>query len=87
MEPSQKSPSRKKFLLWGAAALCSATVLKFIPGTKKKNNNTVRMLTQDGKLVEIDKELLKASGKKLLAPGEKITEAELKQWVKNKTIQ
>ena len=45
------------------------------------------MLTQDGKLVEIDKELLVSSGKKLLAPGEKITEAELKQWVKNKTIQ
>lgn len=33
------------------------------------------MLTQDGKLVEIDKKLLVSSGKK-------ISDAELKKWVK-----
>ncbi len=33
------------------------------------------MLTQDGKLVEIDKKLL-------VSPGKKITDKELQQWVK-----
>ena len=78
MEPSQKSPSRKKFLLWGAAALCSATVLKFIPGTKKKENNTVRMLTQDGKLVEVDADKIYGSRR------EKVSDEQLKSWVNKK---
>jgi hypothetical protein len=75
MQESQKSPTRKKFLLWTAAAICSTTLLKFIPGTRKKKTDTVKMLTQDGKLVEIDKKLLVSSGKK-------ISDAELKKWVK-----
>jgi hypothetical protein len=33
------------------------------------------MLTQDGRLVEIDKKLL-------VSPGKKITDKELQQWVK-----
>ncbi len=85
MEPSQKSPSRQKFLLWGAVAFCSATVLKFMPGAKKKKIITVKMLTQDGKLVEVDKDLLVSAGKKVI-PG-KISESDLKQWVKNKTAE
>lgn len=72
---SQKTPSRKKFLLWSAVVLSSATVLKFITGTKKNQSETVKMLTQDGKLVEIKKELLMSSKKK-------ISNEELQQWIK-----
>jgi hypothetical protein len=78
MEASQKSPSRKKFLLWTAAILSSVTVLKFLPGTgtKKKKSDTVKMLTQDGRLVEIDRDMISGSKRK-------ITDPELKSWVKN----
>lgn len=75
MQMSQKPPSRKKFLLWSAVVLSSATVLKFITGTKESKSDTVKMLTQDGKLVEIDKELLVLSRKK-------ISNKELQQWIK-----
>jgi hypothetical protein len=80
MQSSQKTPTRKKFLLWTAVAVCSAVVFKFLPGANKKKSNTVKMLTQDGTLVEIDTKLLAASGKK-------ISDKELQQWVKPKTSQ
>ncbi len=72
-----KASSRKKFLLWGAALVSSLTVFKFIPGKKKIKpvSETVKMLTQDGQLVEIDKKLLASSGKK-------ISDEELQKWVK-----
>jgi hypothetical protein len=80
MQQPTKS-TRKKFLLWGAAIFSSVTVLKFFPNSKKsdrslngKNTGTVKMLTQDGKLVEVDKKLL-ASGSK------KINDKELQQWI------
>ena len=75
MQESPKPTSRKKFLLWSATILSSAAVFKFIRIPKKKKSETVKMLTQDGKLVEIDKELL-------ASPGKKISDIELQQWVK-----
>ncbi|MFC0775007.1 hypothetical protein [Terrimonas alba] len=79
MEQAKPKSNRKKFLLWGATILSSITVLKFLPYNKKKNNEpgneTVKMLTRDGKLVEIDKKLLASSGKK-------ISDKELQKWVK-----
>ena len=74
-----KTSNRKKFLLWGVALLSSFTALRFFTGAGKNKTttpgNTVKMLTQDGKLVEIDKKLLTSSGKK-------ITNEELQRWVK-----
>jgi hypothetical protein len=75
MQDSPNSQSRKKFLLWGAVVLSSVTFFKFLTGQKKKESNTIKMLTQDGKLVEINKDLLVSSGKK-------ISNDELKQWIK-----
>ena len=61
MQQPKQTDSRKKFLLWGAAIFSSLAILKFIPGRKKiredATNETVKMLGQDGKLVEIDKRL------------------------------
>ncbi len=79
-----KKSSRKKFLWWGAGAVAAVTGLRLF-GRNKKNSikseaETVKMLTQDGRLVEIDKNLL-ASGSK------KISTDELKQWVKKKSAQ
>ena len=82
MPQTNNSPSRKKFLWWGAAALAAIAGSRFFSTRQKKNlpgekKATAKMLTQDGRLVEIDKTLL-ASGSK------KISADELKQWV-NKT--
>jgi hypothetical protein len=73
-----KKTSRKKFLLSGATVLSSLTVLKFISGNKQKKNGTVKMLTQDGKLVEVDEEKLFGSKRK------KISDEQLKNWVNKK---
>ncbi len=84
MQQSKNTDSRKKFLLWGAAVLSSLTFFKIIPGRNKKPdgsaNETMKMLTQDGKLVEIDKSRLASGGKK-------ITDTELQQWIRNKPAQ
>lgn len=83
MKTPQVPPTRKKFLLWSIATLCTATVLKFITKSDKKESknaqsDTVKMLTQDGTLVEIDRKLLTASA-------QKISNTELKQWIQKKS--
>ena len=79
MDKQSNAPSRKKFLLWGSTLLSSLVFLKFLPGSHKRKNEpvteTVKMLTQDGQLVEIDKKLLASSGNK-------ISNEELQKWIK-----
>lgn len=79
MQHNTKTNSRKKFLLWGAALAASVTVFRFFsgkpPSTPAAVGDTVKMLTQDGQLVEIDKTLLAATGKK-------ISNEDLQQWIK-----
>ena len=80
MSSSEKNNSRKKFLRWGLVTAVSATFLKFFLSKKEadKKPETIKMLTEDGVLVEID-----ASHLGLLSP-KKITPEELKGWVKKK---
>ena len=78
MDQLQKTSSRKKFLLWGATVLSSLTVFQFISGGKQKKNETVKMLTQDGTLVEVDVEKLIAGRRN------KINDEQLKNWVGKK---
>jgi len=77
------SPSRRKFVLGlgifsAFAAVATATGL---PSLVKKftktpvKTKTVKMLTEDGRLVEIDQSLITASKKK-------VTNAELQHWIK-----
>ena len=85
MQQTNNGSSRKKFIWWGAAALASITGSRFFLLRKKRDTNkgsaaTVKMLTQDGRLVEIDKNLL-ASGSKIISTDE------LKQWVNKKSEQ
>jgi hypothetical protein len=81
MEQLQKTPPRKKFLLWGAALLSGITISKYFVTAKKSaaiscgKKTTVKMLTQDGSLVEVDKQILASTGKK-------ITNEEMQQWIK-----
>jgi hypothetical protein len=76
MQTNSNSSSRKKFLRWTGLTVLVAAFARF-SGFAQKKKQTVRMLTQDGRLVEIDS---KALGK----PGKKITHDELLGWVKHK---
>jgi hypothetical protein len=77
MQDSNKKTSRKKFLLWTTAIISSVTAFKIFGSKPKKQ--TVRMLAEDGSLVEIDSSLL-------VSKGRKISDKELQQWVKNKPV-
>jgi hypothetical protein len=77
------SPSRRKFV-WGLgifsafAAVAAATDLPFFAKKLAKTDGkkrTVKMLTEDGRLVEINESLITASKKK-------VTNAELQHWIK-----
>jgi hypothetical protein len=83
MKAAEKKTSRKRFLLWGSTLLASVTALKFLKASKPEKSETVKMLTQDGTLVEIDKALLTSSAKALLtSSAKKITNEELQHWIK-----
>jgi len=68
--------SRRKFV-WGVAAVSACTSLaafagKLLPGRKnviscapEGKKKMVKMLTQDGQLVEIDESLITAKGKRI----------------------
>ena len=80
MSSSEQNTTRKKFLLWGAVAVASASFLSFFLSKKEeaKGPEKIKMLTEDGRLVEIDASLLS------MLPPKKITTEELKEWVKKK---
>lgn len=78
MDQPQKTSSRKKFLLWSATILSSLTVLNFVSGNKPPKKETIKMLTQDGILVEVEIDKL-TSGKR-----NKISDEQLKNWVSKK---
>jgi len=75
MEDLKKLQSRKKFLAWGVTALSSVTVFRFLKPPKKKKTETVKMLTTDGKLVEVNAAIIPNRKKK-------ITNRELQNWIK-----
>ena len=72
----QKKTTRKKFFMWGIGILSSLTAFKLLAPSKKKNK-TMKMLTEDGKLVEVDITRIQRTG-------QKITDKEVLTWVKNK---
>ena len=63
----EKDVSRKKFITWaiGLGSLAIVPTLFRSRAEKKNNNTTAKMLTQDGKLVEIDMANIPAKKKKL----------------------
>jgi hypothetical protein len=74
MLPEKKSTGRRKLLVWSAAIFSGLSLLRWrLP--REKQAETVKMLTRDGKLVEVDKRLLPE--KKI-----KINDKELVSWMK-----
>lgn len=80
MDNNNKIQSRKKFIGTGISAAALFTAFKFWAPKKKKETKTVKMLTQYGKLVEMDIAALPSKKKK-------ITNKELQNWIKNERIQ
>lgn len=74
MTTENKNQSRRKFISWGVASAAVLAAFKFIKPAAKETE-TVKMLTQEGKLVEVDIAALTASKKK-------ITDTELQNWIK-----
>lgn len=70
-----KTQDRRKFLLAGVSL--AAAFAAFRLGKKTEEKKTVRMLTQDGKLVEIDVDKLPPV--KRAASG-----SDVQNWIKNK---
>ncbi len=74
MDIQNKKQGRRKFITWGVASAAMLTAVKyFVPGKPKME--TVKMLTEDGKLVEIEIASIPAKKKK-------ITNGELQNWIK-----
>lgn len=77
---TNKSQSRKKFLGISLTAAAVLSGLRFLTLGKKQEVKTVKMLTQDGKLVEIDADKVYSGNNR------KISDEQLKNFVKkNKT--
>ena len=84
METNQKDNSRRNFLWGGLGVLSALSALKFIIPKKQKIvipcapiATTTKMLTEDGKLVEVDISKIKKTGIK-------VSDKEITTWVKNK---
>lgn len=72
-QETNQAPSRRKFIFLGISTVAFFSVFKFLKTSKKKK--TVKFLTQDGRLVEVNEDLLPSKGKK-------ITNGELQNWIK-----
>ena len=69
-----KNQTRRKFISWGVISAAALAAFKFIKPSGNKPQ-TIKMLTEDGKLVEIDIASLPPQKKK-------ITNKELQNWIK-----
>ena len=74
-----KNPlSRKKFVLWTAGILSAVTALKFFArSAPQKKTKTMKMLTSDGKLVEVEVSKLPSKRKK-------IKDEDIHTWIQRK---
>jgi hypothetical protein len=78
MQQNKEMNSRRKFMVWTASIISGLSLITLGVRNKKKKT-TVKMLTQDGRLVEVEKELLTGTR-------EKISNNDLKDWIKGKKL-
>ncbi len=79
MSEENKKQNRRKFITWGVVSAAALTAFRFvIPSqvSKAKKKETVKMLTEDGKLVEVDVTAFHSSTRK------QVSNKELQNWIK-----
>jgi len=74
MEQKPNTSSRRKFVFWGLGIASSLTALRLIL-PKKKKNTTVKMLSEDGKLVEVNVNQIQKTGLK-------VSDKDIHAWIK-----
>ena len=74
MTTENKKQNRRKFITWGVASAAAIAAINFFKPAPPKTK-TVKMLTQEGKLVEVDIAAIPETKKK-------ITNGELQNWIK-----
>jgi hypothetical protein len=79
MNSDNKIQSRRRFIAFGAVATLSFALFRFFIPHKPEKPKTTKMLTQDGKLVEV--ELTKLPVKR-----KRISDGDIHTWVKRKSI-
>jgi hypothetical protein len=78
IQSGNKPVSRKKFVAWTASILSGVTALAFFArSTPQKQTRTVKMLSQDGKLVEVEVSKLPSKRKK-------IKDDDIRAWIQRK---
>jgi len=76
ISPGTNKRDRRKVIYWITGALSALMFWKLLPGGKKKEE-PVKMLTEDGQLVEVDV-------KHLTGQRQKLKTKEIQGWVKRK---
>jgi len=75
-----KNPSRRKFLFAGLSLAALLATLRFTTKKRDEQKTTLKFLTQDGRLVELD-------ASKMPVTKQAATKQDLQNWVKkNKSL-
>lgn len=75
----EKNLSRKKFLTWGVGLTSLLALPSVLWGkSKKEKGQPVKLLTADGKLVQVDEKVLEAARQK-----KKASNKEIYDWMDN----
>jgi len=78
IQRDHKPLSRKKFVVWTAGILTAMTALTFFTrSAPQKKTRTVKMLTRDGRLVEIEISRLPSKRKR-------IKDDDIHEWIQRK---
>ena len=72
------SNSRRKLLYWAAGTFSGLLFWRFKKHVPKQESSPIKMLTEDGQLVEVDPRFLAGGGRK-------ITKEEMQSWIKPKS--
>jgi len=75
--PETNKRDRRKVVYWITGALSALMFWKLLPNGKQKKEEPVKMLTEDGQLVEVDM-------KHLTGQRRKLETKEIQGWVKRK---
>ena len=77
ISPVPEQKDRRKIIYWVAGALSAVMFWRYLPKKSEEKEEPVKMLTEDGRLVEVDLKHLKGERKKLKPD-------EFHSWVKRK---